>query len=191
MHPYISFIIGDTEGHDRLCGHYTARFKTVKQLCRSCECPTLQSGYSKVKYPHPRKPRAIDRLVQNGNLEGLISISQHYLKNGFTGVRFGMHNDRGIFGTCPGEMLHLISLGWFKYCREAFSAQAEGSGSVGLKQYDRLCAKIIGQRLTRQIDRDLPRTNFPKGFSSGANLMGHEIAGCLLGKLFALHATAF
>ena len=118
------------------------------------------------------------------------SISQHYLHYGFTGVRFGLHNDRGIFGACPGEMLHLISLGWFKYCLDAFSAQAGGPQSIGLKQYDRLCA-IIGQRLTRQSDRDLPGTNFPKGFASGANLMGHEIAGCLLVKLFALHTTAF
>ncbi len=87
-------------------------------------------------------------------------------------------------------MLHLISLGWFKYCLDAFSAQAGGPQSIGLKQYDRLCAKI-GRRLTRQSDRDLPRTNFPKGFSSGANLMGHKIAGWLLVKLFALHTTAF
>ena len=32
---------------------------------------------------------------------------------------------------------------------------------------------------------------FRKGFSSGANLMGHEITGCLLVKLFALHTTKF
>jgi hypothetical protein len=31
--------------------------------------------------------------------------------------------------------------------------------------------------------------NDPKGCSSGANLMGHEITGCLLVKLFALHTT--
>ncbi len=29
LHPYIPFIIGDTEGHGRLCGHYTARFSSV------------------------------------------------------------------------------------------------------------------------------------------------------------------
>ncbi|KAI2491070.1 hypothetical protein MHU86_23514 [Fragilaria crotonensis] len=34
FHPYVPFIIGDTEGHDRLCGHYTARFSQIKQLCR-------------------------------------------------------------------------------------------------------------------------------------------------------------
>ena len=52
LHPYIPFIISDTEGHSRLCGHYTARFSLVKQLCRVCECPTLQSGWLNAKYPH-------------------------------------------------------------------------------------------------------------------------------------------
>ena len=33
--------------------------------------------------------------------------------------------------------------------------------------------------------------NFPKRFSSGTNLVGHEIIGCLLVKLFALHTTVF
>ncbi|KAI2497588.1 hypothetical protein MHU86_16894 [Fragilaria crotonensis] len=46
FHPFVPFIIGDTEGHDRLCGHYTARFAKIKQLCRACECPTEMTGYS-------------------------------------------------------------------------------------------------------------------------------------------------
>jgi hypothetical protein len=52
LHPYVPFIIGDTEGHDRLFGHYTARFSAVKQLCRECECPTNFSCYSKSKFTH-------------------------------------------------------------------------------------------------------------------------------------------
>jgi hypothetical protein len=194
IHPvvfrlYVPFIIGDTEGHDRLCGHYTARFSKIQQLCRICECPTYLTGYSKSKFPH-RMPKGINKLVRNGNTMQLKMLSQNYLKNGFDEVRFGQHNQRGIFGACPGEMLHLISLGWFKYCLEAFSSQAGGTNSVALKQYDRLCA-TLGSRLSRQSDRDIPRTNFPKGFSSGSNLMGHEMAGCLLVKLFALHTTYF
>ena len=57
FHPYVPFIIGDTEGHDRLCGHYTARFSQISQLCRICECPTYLTGYSKSKFPHrlPKK----------------------------------------------------------------------------------------------------------------------------------------
>jgi hypothetical protein len=47
FHPYVPFIIGDTEGHDRSCGHYTSRGKGVNQLCRACECPAECSGSSK------------------------------------------------------------------------------------------------------------------------------------------------
>ena len=158
-------------GHHRLCGHYTARFAKIKQLCRACECPTDKTGYSQTKYSH-RKPFVIDRLVNGGKLKQLQLTSQNYLLSGFAGVHFGLHNNRGIFGACPGEMLHLISLGWFKYCLEAFSDQAGKPGTVPVKKYDSLCA-TIGQRLARQSDRDVPRTNFRKGFSSGAYLIGH------------------
>ena len=188
FHLYVPFVVGDTEGHDHLCGHYTARSMEVKQLCRICECPSYLTGYSKSKFPH-RLPKKVDSLVQRGLTGELQSMSQNYLKNRFKGVRFGMHNKRGIFGACPGEMLHLVSLGWFKYCLQAFSGQA-GPNSQALKDYDELCARL-GRTLSRQSDRDVPRTNFPRGFSSGSNLMGHEMAGCLLVKLFALHTTCF
>jgi hypothetical protein len=188
FHPYVPFIIGDTEGHDRLCGHYTARFSKIQQLCRICECPTNLTGHSKSKFPH-RLPNGINELVRMAKTDQLKMLSQNYLKNGFNEVQFGRHNRRGIFGACPGEMLHLISLGWFKYCLEAFSAQA-GPKSLALRQYDMLCANL-GIRLSRQSDRDIPRINFTKGFSSASNLMGHEMAGCLLVKLFAMHTTYF
>ena len=61
---------------------------------------------------------------------------------------------------------------------------------MAVKRYNTLCA-IIGTQLSRHSDRDLPRMNFPKGFSSGTNLMGHEITGYLPAKLFVLHTTAF
>jgi hypothetical protein len=67
-----------------------------------------------------------------------------------------LHNKRGIFGACPGELLHLILLGWFKYLLKAFTSQA-GSASIALTQYDWLCT-TLGKRLSRQSDRDLPQT---------------------------------
>jgi hypothetical protein len=83
----------------------------------------------------------------------------------------------------------LISLGWFKYCLEAFSAQADPN-LLALKQYNMVCANH-GIRLSRQSDRNIPQINFKKGVSSASNLMGHEMAGCLLVKLFAMHTTYF
>ena len=46
----------------------------------------------------------MDALVRNGLSDELQLLSQTYLKNGFAQVRFGLHNQRGIFGACPGEM---------------------------------------------------------------------------------------
>jgi hypothetical protein len=112
FHPYVPVIIGDTEGHNRLCGHYTARFSKIQQLCCICECPIYLTGYSKSNFP-------IGCQKESTNLSLTICLkllSQSYLKNGFDDVQFGTHDQRGIFGACPGEMLHLISLGWFKYC---------------------------------------------------------------------------
>jgi hypothetical protein len=89
------------------------------------------TGYSKSKFPiaFPKN----DTLVCKGSTDQLPLLSQNYLWNGFADVQFGLHNQRGIFGACPGEMLHLVSLGWFKYCLLAFAAQA-GPTSVALKQ---------------------------------------------------------
>ncbi len=109
LHSYIALIIGNTEGHNCLCGHYSARFSSVAQLCRVCKCPTLSSGYSKAMYCH-RKPAVINKLVRLGNLNGLNAMSQNYLVNGFDQACFGFHNNRGIFGAYPGKMLCLISL---------------------------------------------------------------------------------
>ena len=129
-----------------------------------------------------------------GDIELLRALSQNYINNGFNKVHFGQHNERGIFGaSCPGEMLHLITLGWFKYSLKSFLHQAgakKGKKSAALEHYDALCADI-GSAMVEKSDRDLPRTHFQKGFSTGANLMGHEIPSCLLVKLFALHTSAF
>lgn len=190
FHPYVPFIIGDTEGHDRLCGHYTSRGKGVNQLCRVCECPTECSGSSK-SFGYPlRSPYLINRLVRGQQIENLALISQQYLKNAFDDVRFGSHNTRGIFGACPGEMLHLVLLGWFKYTIQSFFVQAGTKDSDQHKFYHTLCHDI-GHQLQRQSDRDLPRTMFRKGISSTAHMKGHEYRGCLLVFLISMYTTRF
>jgi hypothetical protein len=131
FHPYVPFIIGNTEGHNR---HLTACFPKIQLLCCICKCPTSLTGHSKSKFPHCL-PNGINEFVRMAKINKLKMLSQGYLKNGFAEVRFGMRNRRGIFGACPGKMLHLISLGCFNYCLEAFSAQA-GPKSLALKIWD-------------------------------------------------------
>jgi hypothetical protein len=133
LHLYIPFIIGDTEGHDTLCGHYKSRTGGVAQLCRACECPTMKCGWSKGCQFVKRKPGVINRLVRAKRFDILKQKSQHMLVNAFDNVRFGTHSDRGIFGACPGEILHLVLLGWFKYVVQSFFKQIGQNGAPGRK----------------------------------------------------------
>jgi hypothetical protein len=188
LHPYIPFIIGDTEGHDALCGHYKSRTGGVAQLCRACKCPTMKSGWSKGWQFAKRKPSAINRLVHAKSFDVLQSKSQHMLVNAFDKVRFGAHSDRGIFGACPGEILHLVLLGWFKYIVKSFFKQIGQSSAAGRK-YSRLCQDIASQ-LVRQSNRDIPRTT-TNDFSSASNIPGHEYAGILLIMLLAFETTRY
>jgi hypothetical protein len=38
FHPVLGYIIGDNEGHDKLCGRYLNRMN-VQRLCRHCDTP--------------------------------------------------------------------------------------------------------------------------------------------------------
>ena len=189
LHPFIPFIIGDTEGHDSLCGHFKSRTDNVAQLCRACECPTMLCGYSKSRDFALRKPRIINKLVRDQDIPALKAMSQQYLKNAFDNVRFGLHNDRGIFGACPGEILHLILIGWFRNVIDSFFIQI-GKDSLKAQLYDTLLHDI-NKCLGRQSDRDVPSTSTQKGFSSTANIPGHEYAGCLFVMLISFYTSRF
>lgn len=188
LHPYVPFIIGDTEGHDTLCGHYKSRTAGVAQLCRICECPTMKCGWSKARHYGKRKPGAINRLIQSKRFDILKQKSQHMLVNAFDKVRFGAHSDRGIFGACPGEILHLVLLGWFKYVVQSFFKQI-GQNSVPGRKYVVLCRDIAAQ-LARQSDRSIPRITC-NDFSSASNIPGHEYSGILLIMLLALETSRY
>ena len=183
----VPHIITDSEEHDRLCCHYTARFQQIKQLCRICECPTKQLDYSKVPVKY-RLYHKIKKLVQNREHGRLKAMSQQVCFNGFDEVIFGSHNQRGIFGACPAEILHMIYLGTLKYINEGFFDQIGRSSRAGVA-FTELTIQI-GELLARQSDRDKPRTNFPKGFSNNTNLKGHEVPGIILILLFAINMDA-
>jgi hypothetical protein len=78
---------------------------------------------------------------------------------------------------------HLVLIGWFKNVVESLFMQA-GRASNSMKDYNELCVQISGD-LRRHSDREPPRTVFSKGFSTAANMPGHEYAGCLLVMLIS------
>lgn len=127
---------------------------------------------------HPLKTQAkILNMIANQDSDGLHMISQQNVENAMWKIFFGFHNSQGIHGACPMEMLHAMLLGVFKYIRDCFFNQI-GAGS-NLADNINPIARIMGEILGRQSQRDLPRTRFPNGIMKG-KLNAKDFPGILL-----------
>ena len=183
--PIVVNINCDSEEGDLLCGKYTVRNSNIKHVCRYCHCPTNQADNFNAKYPM-KTQKAIQRLVERQDLEGLQAISQQNIQNAWYKVRFHAANDRGVHGACPSEMLHAILLGIFKYTRDIFF-EYMGSTSQLASEMDGLCQQY-GEFFTHQSDRDLPHTHFGRGIRKG-KLMAKQYRGVLLVIAAVLRST--
>jgi hypothetical protein len=57
----------------------------------------------------------ITELVHKKDDIALKGMSQKFVWNAWYETWFGLHNDYGIHGACPLEILHWILLGMYKY----------------------------------------------------------------------------
>ena len=183
---FVPFVKCDGDEGDKLCLSYRSRGKGVKQLCRYCQCPNEDTDNHKKTYPY-KTETLLKKLYESGKQEQLRKMSQIVAKNAFHGMRFGLHNDRGIHGACPWELLHAVLLGIFKYCRDCFFEQL-GKTSKATEELNSL-AKEIGKLMARQSNRNKPRTKFAKGIYKG-KLMAKEFTGVLLIMSALLRTTA-
>jgi len=183
--PYVPFIACDTDEADRLCGAYTSRTASVKQLCRYCLCPTAESDDPLADYSRKTVPM-MQELVDDRDKKGLKSISQHFITNSTYLLRFGAHNTEGIHGATPLEMLHALLLGVFMYIRDMFFEQT--GESLHLSDEMNALAIEYGVLFSRQSDRDLPKTKFSNGIRAG-KLMAKEFTGVLLVLGAAIRST--
>jgi hypothetical protein len=62
------FCVGDTEGHDKLCGRYNYRGAGVSCLCRYCDTPFEETGNPHYKY-QLLKQTDITSFTVNGELD--------------------------------------------------------------------------------------------------------------------------
>jgi hypothetical protein len=183
--PFVPFFKCDTDEADKLCGAYTSRGRFVAHLCRYCHCPTNESDDPKADYCK-KTADEIQELVDNEDIDGLRAISQHPIQNAMYSLRFGLHNDQSIHGATPMDMLHALLLGIFKYIRDCFFEQI-GPTSKAAGEIDAL-AREYGVLLTRQSDRDKPKTKFGGGIRKG-KLTAKEFPGVLLCMAIILRST--
>ena len=182
---YVPICRCDTAEADVLCGKYASRTRNVQQICRQCYVPTMESSRHDANYP-AKTQKKIQKLVEQGKVDELQAISQHYLQNAWYKCRFNQGNDRGIHGACPSEMLHAIQLGIFKYTRDIFFESIGESAQVA-HDINGL-ARVYGKLLSHQSDRSLPNTNFSKGIKDG-KLMAKDYRGVLLVMAAVIRST--
>ena len=107
----VLFVVGDTEGHDKMCGKFLSRTSQIPRLCRYCECPTVSTDDTSSEWNFTLGP-TIAHMVTTNQRDKLRAMAYHCVKNGFDGVVF-CDQSRGINGSTPAEVLHVWQHGLF------------------------------------------------------------------------------
>ena len=170
---FISYIIGDTAGHNDLCLHFQ---KNALCPCRDDHCP--QSDLSKFGSRKSRPITMRDIVATEGNEERLRLISQRYrVKNALYPLPFA---DRlmGIHGCTPWETLHVIDQGLLKYIVESLH-DIIGEKDAGRAEKDAFTKmfKVINEALNRQSERDFPRRSVRFSPIDGSRITAVEVRG--------------
>jgi len=184
--PVVLFVKGDTQEHDKHCGHYLSRTHHVKQLCRYCTCPAAETDDPYAGPYELKSPKMLRKLVKAKDLKALKLLSQQCIEIAWYKLYFAPHNSLNIHGASPLEILHWIQVGKFKSVRNMFFVQI-GETSKLAKEIDALACSM-GFLFQRQSERDLPRTHFSKGIRKG-KLMAHEFSGVMLVLCAVLRST--
>lgn len=116
----VLFVIGDTEGHDKLCARYLSR-RNPTRLCRYCNVPFNETDNPFVEFQY-QKCKQIERLTAANKKNILKEKSIHCVNNAWTDIDF-CDSERGIFGATLAELLHCLQQGIFEYGINALYTQ--------------------------------------------------------------------
>ena len=105
---YPQFIIGDTKGHDSICGRYASH--NSRQCVRDCDVLKSQSDLTSHKCHY----RTVQEMM-NMNSSDLKQQSFHVVNKVFLLLMEMGDNVHGLYGALPVEMLHMFFSGLDEY----------------------------------------------------------------------------
>ena len=194
----ISFVIGDTEQHDKLCGKFVCRTCGIAQLCRHCNCPNkFTNDPSKQMNYDLWKPEQLEStLTGDARNKYYTDISHHCIANAFHKLQFGSYNPHNIHLASPGETLHMHQLGVAKRAVQNFKGLLQRKDRDKIENYPHEAhnaliemnhlALCYGAILTRQSDRNFPRTKFSTPVTAATKKEGKDYAGMILDLIVAM-----
>lgn len=103
------FIIGDTEGHDKLCGRKVDRSSGKNRQCRMCDVKHEDCDKPNVKVNLTMKKDIRELRVKN-NIAKLNDLAYKNVTDAFADVVF-CDDERGMHGACLPDGLHSVKLG--------------------------------------------------------------------------------
>ena len=162
----ILYIIGDAVGNDKLCDRFASYGKSVKRLCRDCDCPTEHLDNHKYYCDYTKR----SDLLQMSEKD-LKDISYYKIdNNALDGLTFG-YNKYGMNGCLPPEPLHQLNQGVFKKLVDYFE---ECLTSIGKDTLDKF-VRYLSMNSHRQSTNDFPDIGLFKDGIDKCQLTGSEI----------------
>ena len=193
-----AYVIGDMELHDELCGRHKSCTTKVQKMCRHCNISS-DDLVDPAKQPATRLWKPED--FAHGDADYFKSVSHHDIDNAFHRLNFGS-NQHNMHLATPSELLHVLQLGAEKRAVEAFvkmvgpTQNTAGKGTKKKKSKQKnegtknggkalenlgLLAQHCGAVLTRQSDRNFPRTKHTSVHILKTSMKeGTQYAGILL-----------
>ena len=162
----ILFLIGDAVGHDKLCDRFISYGKSVKRLCRDCNCPSKKLDSYK---HHCTFTKRSD--IKAMNAKELLKISYYKIdNNALDDLSFG-GNEYGMNGCLPPEPLHQLNQGVFKKMLDYFEDCLTSKGEMLIDKF----VKYLSMNSHRQANRDFPKIDVFKDGLDKCQLSGTEI----------------
>ena len=179
----IALVVGDCEGHNKLCGRYGSHSLNVQLVCRNCNCPTAQADNPSIVC-QPLNQALFEEAFANGTSS---ELSHHDIENAFHLLCFGS-DPRGIHGCTPPETLHLYQQGLYKYALTYFFLNVLNQRQCS--ELDDLTSTLSGL-FQRQSDRSLPRFSFPHGITNLSRITAEEVTGVVVLCVASIRSAVF
>jgi hypothetical protein len=199
----VLYIIGDTDGHDKLAGRFTSR-TNVARVCRCCNIPFNETDNPEYEFCYVNHNPMFKQIRTETAIQ-LKEISHHKIKNAWKNINF-CDTKRGLFGALCGDILHCIQHGLFMYAHQALFGHKEVKQSSYntetndneenetntieysfrnvfskkyTKRFEEICLQY-GKSLSHQSDRSLPRTHINTNYTTTTRKNANEMTGLLL-----------
>ena len=164
---YVQFVIGDTKGHDHLCGRMGCYNLKMKQSVRDC-CVTSEESDN---VNHNCKFRKLTDVLSLSTKDDFTEISFHKIHNAFYDLDMG-DNIHGIFGATCGEPLHIFEMQLLEIISDCFSDTLSQSALKTL-QFSIMNLVSFVERQTVKSEF-LPINAFRNGLTQIKQLTGKE-----------------